>query len=136
MKTLKMKIKYSLLLVIVALFSINSYTQTTTKESAGKTTVIVTATPDPNGKESMGYYTKRGHKLLLATKAVGVSLYYAKEKIHGETAMITFVVEFPNDQSVKDFFNGKEYQALMEYRYKGFHTFNICIVTLGDAEIK
>ena len=100
-----------------------------------KSRVLVTAMPRPNEAEAMQTYAGKAHALLKQSGATGIALYNVEEKVQGNDLAMAFVAEFPDASAVKDFFYGTEYQSLLPYREKAFQTFNVHIVSAGEAAI-
>jgi uncharacterized protein (DUF1330 family) len=91
-----------------------------------KTTLIVNATPCPNGTEALAHYTKHAGAILKAHHGKLVNKYkitdiLTKEKFNQNV----MVMEFENDTIIDVLTKGKEYQALIPYRDKAFSDISI-----------
>ena len=91
-----------------------------------KTTLIVNATPCPNGTEALAHYVEHAGAILKAHQGKLINKYkvtniLTKEKFN-KTVMI---MEFEDDAIIDALTNGKEYQALIPYRDKAFADISI-----------
>jgi len=91
-----------------------------------KTTLIVNATPCPNGTEALAYYAEHAGAILKAHQGKLVNKYkvtdiLTKDKFN-QTVM---VMEFADDAIIKALSEGEMYKALIPYRDKAFTNISI-----------
>jgi len=91
-----------------------------------KTTLIVNATPCPNGAEALAHYAEHAGAILKAHHGKLINKYkvtdvLTKDKFN-QTVM---VMEFEDDAIIKALSEGEAYKALIPYRDKAFSDISI-----------
>jgi uncharacterized protein (DUF1330 family) len=94
---------------------------------ADKTTLVVTAMPNPSEQESMQAYLKGVLPLLLGAggqlvKRVKISGALTGKPPHG----VVLVMDFPDGEQLERMFASEAYAALVPSRDKGFASMDIC----------
>ncbi|OUR93265.1 hypothetical protein A9Q87_04755 [Flavobacteriales bacterium 34_180_T64] len=93
-----------------------------------KALMIATGFPNMEEQEALKFYTENVGKLLMESEGIPVSRYSLNEHLFGEQKIANiFVAEFPNKETIKEFFESAEYKALLPYRNKAFVSINIYI---------
>lgn len=95
-----------------------------------KTTLVVTAMPNPAEMEAMQAYLKGAGPLLMAAggeliKRVKVQSAITGKPPHG----VVLLMDFPDRTRVEAMFASEEYKALLPNRNKGFASIDICFAT-------
>jgi len=95
-----------------------------------KTTLIVTAMPNPAEMESMQAYLKGVFPLLMGAggelvKRVKVQSALTGKPPHG----VVMVMDFPDRAKVEAMFESEDYLSLLPSRDKGFATIDICFTS-------
>lgn len=95
------------------------------KES--KTTLVVTAVPNPNEMASVQEYLHGVMPLLLEAGGELIKRQKVSKVINGSPSGMVLVMDFPSEQAVSELFSSKAYQAIVPAREKGFSEMNILI---------
>ncbi|MEM6990052.1 MAG: DUF1330 domain-containing protein [Myxococcota bacterium] len=93
------------------------------------TTLIVTATPNPNEMESMQGYLKGVLPLLMGAGGKLIKRVKVTDVVGGERSFgMVLVMGFDSKDKVTDMFASEDYQALVPMRDRGFSSITL---TLG-----
>lgn len=92
-----------------------------------KTTLIVTATPNPNEMESVQNYLQGVLPLLMGAGGQLVKRLKVNKVINGNPSGMILVMDFESDQVITALFESDEYAALIPVRDQGFKEMNILI---------
>ncbi len=95
-----------------------------------KTTLVVTAMPNPAEQESMQAYLKGVFPLLMGAggelvKRVKVQSALTGKPPHG----VVLVMDFADREKAEAMFASEEYKALLPSRDKGFASIDICFAS-------
>ena len=90
-----------------------------------KTTLVVTATPNPNEMASVQEYLKGVLPLLMGAGGKLVKRLKLDRGIHGSPSGMVLVMDFDSSDEVTGMFESEEYSALIPIRDKGFTAMNI-----------
>ncbi|MEG3619904.1 DUF1330 domain-containing protein [Magnetovibrio sp. PR-2] len=90
-----------------------------------KTTLVVTATPDPDEMATVQEYLRGVMPLLQGAGGQLIKRLKASQGIHGKTAAMVLVMDFSSASAISDMFASDEYAALVPVRDKGFVDMNI-----------
>lgn len=90
-----------------------------------KTTLVVTATPNPNEMASVQEYLKGVLPLLMGVGGKLVKRLKLDRGIHGSPSGMVLVMDFDSSDEVAGMFESEEYSALIPIRDKGFTAMNI-----------
>ena len=91
-----------------------------------ETTLVVTSTANPNDLESMRRYVESVVPLLLDLGGTVVKRSRIDEIYHGESCgQYLLIMDFPDKEELRAFFDGSEYQQLIPFRDKGFQEIDI-----------
>ena len=90
-----------------------------------KTTLVVTATPNPNEMASVQEYLKGVLPLLMGAGGKLVKRLKLDRGIHGSPSGMVLVMDFDSSDEVEGMFESEEYSALIPIRDKGFTAMNI-----------
>lgn len=95
---------------------------------ADKTTLLVTATPNPNEQESMQTYLTGVLPLLMGAGGQLVKRLKVQGAISGKPPYgMVSVMDFPDREKLEAMFASEAYAAILPARDKGFSTINICL---------
>lgn len=95
-----------------------------------KTTVVVTAMPNPAEQESMQAYLKGVSPLLMAAGGVVIKRLKVQGSLTGKLPHgAVLVVDFPDRAKVEAMFASEDYTALLPSRDKGFSSVDICFAS-------
>ena len=92
-----------------------------------KATLVVTAVPNPDGKESMQAYLKGVMPLLIEAGGELVRRLNTRSVVNGRPAGVVLVMDFPSVDAAEALFESADYQALVPVRDQGFAEMNILI---------
>lgn len=92
-----------------------------------KSTLIVTAAPNPNEMESVQSYLKEVMPLLIKAGGQLVKRLKVSDVIHGSPSGMVLVMDFESDAAITTLFSSDEYATLIPVRDKGFKETNILI---------
>ena len=92
-----------------------------------KSTLVVTATPNPNEMESVQNYLKGVLPLFIATGGKLVKRLNVDEVIGGKSSGMVLVMDFDSDEAITGLFESDEYAALIPVRDQGFTEMNILL---------
>ena len=92
---------------------------------ADKTTLVVTAMPNPSEQESMQAYLKGAQPLLAEAGGQLVKRLKVQSTISGEACGMVLVMDFPDREKIEAMFASADYAALRPARDKGFSSINI-----------
>ena len=90
-----------------------------------KSTLVVTATPNPNEMESVQDYLKGVLPLLMGAGGQLVKRLKVNEVISGNASGMVLVMDFDSDEAITGLFESDEYAALIPVRDRGFREMNI-----------
>ena len=91
-----------------------------------KTTLIVNATPCPNGTEALAYYAEHAGAILKAHQGKLINKYKVTDILTADKFNQTvMVMEFEDDAIIKALSEGEAYKALIPYRDKAFSDISI-----------
>ena len=94
---------------------------------ADKTTLLVTAMPNPSEQESMQAYLKGVLPLLLGAGGQLVKRAKVSGTITGKPPYgMVVVMDFPDREQLEKLFASEAYTALVPSRDKGFASIDIC----------
>ena len=92
-----------------------------------KTTLIVTATPNPKEMESVQDYLQGVLPLFLGAGGKLVKRLKVSEIIRGNSSGMVLVMDFDSDKAITELFESNEYAALIPVRDRGFAEMNILV---------
>ena len=92
-----------------------------------KTTLVVTAAPNPNEMESVQEYLKGVMPLLTAAGGDLVKRLKVADVINGHASGMVLVMDFDSADAIKSMFESSEYAALVPVRDRGFAQMNILL---------
>jgi len=92
-----------------------------------KSTLVVTATPNPNEMESVQDYLKEVLPLLMGAGGQLVKRLKVNEVISGNASGMVLVMDFDSDEAITGLFESDEYAALIPARDRGFTEMNILL---------
>ena len=98
--------------------------KTTTGE---KTTLVVTAVPNPNEMASVQEYLKGVLPLLMGAGGKPVKRLKVDEVIHGNPSGMVLVMDFDSADTITGMFESQDYAALVPVRDRGFAEMNILL---------
>jgi uncharacterized protein (DUF1330 family) len=90
-----------------------------------KTTLVVTAVPNPNEMGSVQEYLKGVLPLLMGAGGEPVKRLKVNEVIHGKPSGMVLVMDFQSADAITNMFASGDYAALVPARDKGFSEMNI-----------
>jgi uncharacterized protein (DUF1330 family) len=90
-----------------------------------KTTLVVTAVPNPNELGSVQEYLKGVLPLLMSAGGEPVKRLKVNEVIHGKPSGMVLVMDFESADAITNMFASDDYAALVPVRDKGFSEMNI-----------
>ena len=97
---------------------------------ADKTTLVVTAMPNPSEQESMQAYLKGVLPLLLGAGGQLVKRAKVSGTITGKPPYgMVVVMDFPDREQLEKLFASEAYTALVPSRDKGFASMDICFAS-------
>ena len=93
-----------------------------------KANLIVSSTPNPNEKEALEAYVSGAMPLLKAAGGELVTRLAVNDDIAGDSKYKTFMVmEFPDEEALKELFQSESYARLIPIRDKAFVDIDIKI---------
>ena len=92
-----------------------------------KTTLVVTAVPNPNEMESVQAYLKGVLPLLMGAGGKVVKRLKIDKPIHGKPSGMVLVMDFDSANSVTELVQSEDYAALIDARDRGFSQMNIML---------
>mgnify|MGYP000078389520 FL=1 len=92
-----------------------------------KTTLVVTAMPNPNETEATQQYLQGVLPLLMGAGGRPVKRLKVDNVIHGNPSGMVLVMDFDSPDTIRGMFESKDYAALMPAREKGFTEMNILL---------
>ncbi|MEM7416499.1 MAG: DUF1330 domain-containing protein [Gemmatimonadota bacterium] len=95
-----------------------------------KTTLVVTATPNPEESSSVQEYLQGVFPLLMSAGGTPVKRLSVAQVVRGEPKGMVLVMDFPDREVVEDLFSSAEYAALVPARDRGFTSMDILLA--GD----
>jgi len=90
-----------------------------------KTTLVVTAVPNPEEMASVQEYLQGVMPLLVGAGGKLVKRMKVNEVIHGKPSGMVLVMDFDTSSAITGMFESEEYAALVPVRDKGFAEMNI-----------
>ena len=90
-----------------------------------KTTLVVTAVPNPNEMESVQEYLQGVLPLLMGAGGKLVKRLKVDKPIHGNPSGMVLVMDFDSANAITTMFESDEYAALVPVRDRGFAEMNI-----------
>ena len=90
-----------------------------------KTTLVVTAVPNPKEMESMQEYLQGVLPLLKGAGGKLVKRLKVDKPIHGNPSGMVLVMDFDSADAITTMFESDEYAALVPVRDRGFAEMNI-----------
>ena len=90
-----------------------------------RTTLIVTAMPNPDEMASVQEYLQGVMPLLMGAGGRPVKRLKVDEVIHGKPSGMILVMDFDSDEAITGLFECEDYAALVPIRDKGFAEMNI-----------
>jgi uncharacterized protein (DUF1330 family) len=95
---------------------------------ADKTTLLVTARPNPNEQESMQTYLKGVMPLLVGAGGQLVKRLKVQTSLTGKPPYgMVMVMDFPDQEKLEAMFASEAYAAILPAREKGFSSIDICL---------
>jgi len=91
------------------------------------TTLIVTATPNPNEMESVQRYLKGVMPLLMSAGGKLVKRLKVGDVIKGTPSGMVLVMDFDSSEKISAMFESEDYAALIPARDRGFGEMNILL---------
>ncbi|MEM7126790.1 MAG: DUF1330 domain-containing protein [Chloroflexota bacterium] len=96
----------------------------------GKSLLITMAAPNPDEKDALGQYQQGAGPLAGKYGAKPLANVGIAEQIHGDSpAAFVSIAEFPDDDSVKGFFNDEDYQKLIPVRDRALRAINLYLAS-------
>ena len=92
-----------------------------------KSTLVVTATPNPSEMESAQGYLQGVMPLLMGAGGKPVKRLKVEEVIRGKPSGMVLVMDFDSDEAITELFESDEYAALIPERDQGFNDMNILL---------
>ena len=92
-----------------------------------KTTLVVTAVPNPNEMESVHAYLQGVMPLFMQAGGNLVKRLKTEAVLNGNPAGMTLVMDFDSADSITELFESDDYAALVPTRDKGFEEMNILV---------
>ena len=92
-----------------------------------KTTLVVTAVPNPNEMASVQEYLQGVMPLLVGAGGNLVKRLKIDRTIHGAPSGMALVMDFDSAEAVTEMFESEEYTALIPIRDRGFAEMNILL---------
>jgi len=94
---------------------------------ADKTTLLVTAMPNPNAQESMQAYLKGVMPLLMGAGGQLVKRVKVQSSLTGKPPYgMVLMMDFPDRQALESMFASDSYAALIPARDRAFVSIDIC----------
>jgi uncharacterized protein (DUF1330 family) len=94
---------------------------------AEKTTLVVTAVPNPQEMESVQKYLHGVLPLLTGAGGTVVKRLKTDKVIHGNPSGMTLVMDFESEEAITGMFDSEDYAALVPVRDRGFSEMNILL---------
>ena len=95
-----------------------------------KTTLVVTAVPNPNEQESMQAYVNGVTPLLMEAGGQLVKRLKVQSAITGEPPYgVVLVMDFPDQEKLEAVFASEAYTAFLPDRAKAFTSVDICFAS-------
>ena len=92
-----------------------------------KSTLIVTAIPNPDEMESVQAYLQAVMPILLGAGGNLVKRLKVGNVINGKPSGMVLVMDFDSDEAITELFASDDYAALIPVRDKGFAEMNILL---------
>jgi uncharacterized protein (DUF1330 family) len=92
-----------------------------------KTTLVVTAVPNPSEMESVQQYLKGVMPLLMGAGGTLVKRQKVGKVIHGNPSGMVLVMDFDSAEAITSMFESDDYAALVPVRDRGFAAMNILL---------
>ena len=92
-----------------------------------KTTLVVTAVPNPNEMASVQEYLQGVLPLLLGAGGQLVKRLEVDDVIHGTPSGMVLVMDFDTTEAITAMFESGDYAALVPARTRGFSEMNILL---------
>ena len=92
-----------------------------------QSTLVVTATPNPNEMESVQSYLQGVLPLLLSAGGNLVKRLKVADVILGKSTGMVLVMDFDSDEAITELFESDEYAELIPMRDQGFAEMNILL---------
>jgi uncharacterized protein (DUF1330 family) len=92
-----------------------------------KTTLVVTAVPNPKELESVQQYLKGVLPLLMSAGGKPVKRLKVDDVIHGNPSGMVLVMDFDSAEAITGMFESDDYAALVPVRDRGFAEMNILL---------
>ena len=90
-----------------------------------RTTLVVTAVPNPNEMESVQKYLQGVMPLLMSAGGSLVKRLKVDQVIHGKPNGMVLVMDFDSADEIAGMFESEDYAALIPVRDRGFAEMNI-----------
>lgn len=90
-----------------------------------RTTLVVTAVPNPNEMESVQKYLQGVMPLLMSAGGSLVKRLKVDQVIHGKPNGMVLVMDFDSADAIAGMFESKDYATLVPVRDRGFAEMNI-----------
>ena len=92
-----------------------------------KTTLVVTAVPNPNEMASVQEYLQAVMPLLIGARGTLVKRLKTDKVINGRPSGMTLVMDFDSADAITEMFESDDYAALIAGRDRGFAEMNILL---------
>ena len=92
---------------------------------SNKTTLIVTAVPNPEEMEAVQAYLKGVMPLLTQAGGTLVKRLKISQVVHGDPSGMVLVMDFDSSDDISKMFGSEDYADLVPARDKGFASMNI-----------
>ena len=92
---------------------------------AEKTTLVVTATPNPAEMPAVQAYLKGVMPLLMDAGGTPIKRLKVANTIHGEPSGMVLVMDFDSEEAVTEMFESDAYASRVPVRDQGFSEMNI-----------
>jgi len=93
----------------------------------GKTTLVVTAVPNPSEMEAVQEYLKGVLPLLIGAGGKPVRRLKVDQVIHGNPSGMVLVMDFDSADAITGMFESEDYAALVPMRDRGFAAMDILL---------
>lgn len=92
-----------------------------------KTTLVVTAVPNPTETASVQEYLQRVMPLLTGAGGTLVKRLKIDKVVHGNPSGMALVMDFDSAETITEMFDSDDYAALVPVRDRGFAEMNILL---------
>ena len=94
---------------------------------AQKTTLVITAVPNPEGAGPMQTYLQKVMPLFVKAGGQPVKRLKVDQTLHGSPSGMVLVMDFDSAEAVTAMFDSPEYGELLPLREQGFSSLNVLL---------